>query len=474
MSAARLEGEGRDAVLALRRSRLRRVLDAARRTRLYRGSLSAEDASAGRLEAVAPVSKRAFLARVEDTLAAGDVSRAELERWIRDPALAGQLLHDRYLVAMTSGTTGQVGIFLNDLESWAQIRAITFARIFRGRLGVADLARSLRPERYRMAFVVASGGHYMTSLLARRVPRLGSLVVDANVLSIEMPVPAMVRLLNEHKPHLLHSYPTLLELLAHEQRRGALAIAPEIITAGSEPLTPTCRQALEEAFPMARLVETYAATECVPMATGCPYGALHVNEDACILEPVAEDGQPVAPGQRAERVLVTNLLNTAQPLVRYEVTDQIQLDAEPCGCGSPFGRLRVHGRSDDTFFLRDQSGAWQAHPPIPLELVFLAVPGLLQYQLVHESQNELRVCFVTEPEVAGQQVADVLDAQLRRYLADHGLQESVAFTLEEVAAIERSGESRKVRQILSRVDRPGAEVRSGLEVRERRRRPRVS
>lgn len=472
--AVRLEGAGRDAVDALQKARLQRVLEAARKTRLYGSSISADDARVGRLDAVAPVSKRSFLARVEDTVAAGDVTRAELDRWIRDRSKAGQLLNGRYLVAMTSGTSGQVGIFLNDLESWAETRAITFARIFRRRFGVTEVARMLKLERYRMAFIVASGGHYMTSLLAGRVPRLGSLAASTHVLSIEMPVPVIVRQLNEKNPHLLHSYPTLLELLAHEQRRGTLRIAPEIITAGSEPMTPTCRQALVEAFPEAQLVETYASTECVPMGTSCPYGSLHVNEDACLLEPVGEDGRPVPPGTRADRVFVTNLINTAQPLVRYELTDQLQLEAEPCGCGSPFGRVLVHGRSDDTFFLRDLDGAFQAHPPIPLEIVFLAVPGLLQYQLVHERQNELRVLFVTEPGVPGQQVAGVLDAQLWRYLADHGLDESVSFTLEEVEAIERNGESKKVRQILSHVERPSGEARSGLELRERRRRPRVS
>lgn len=474
LEAASVEGRGRKALDELRRARLVRVLEAARRTKLYGGALSAEDARAGRLDVIEPMTKAAFLERLEDTLPGGELDRAALERWIRDPSRAGQLFAGRYLVAMTSGTTGQVGIFLNDLESWARTRAVTFARIFRGKLAPAELLRTVRPERFRMSFIVAAGGHYMTSLLAGRVPPLGRLAVDAQVLSIEMPMTAMVRKLNEKPPHLVHSYPTLLELLAHEQKRGALRIRPEIITAGSEPLTPTCRQALLEAFPDARLVETYAATECVAMATGCPYGNVHVNEDACLLEPLDAEGRPVAPGERAERVLVTNLLNTAQPLVRYEMTDQLELDPEPCGCGSPFSRVRVHGRSDDTFYLEDKDGRWQAHPPIPLELVFLAVPGLLQYQLVHERQNELLVRFVKERGASAEEVERALRAELWRYLADHGLDESVRFILEPVDAILRDDESRKVRQILSRVPRPKAEATSGLALRERRRHPRVS
>ena len=49
------------------------------------------------------------------------------------------------------------------------------------------------------------------------------------------------------------------------------------------------------------------------MATACPLGHLHINEDACVLEPVDDDRRPVPYGQTASRVLVTNLLNVVQP-----------------------------------------------------------------------------------------------------------------------------------------------------------------
>jgi len=473
VEAMRVGRAGVDAVAGARQARVRMVLEAASRTRFYGPAISESALREGHLEDVLPTSKEAFLARLEETVTDGDVSREELEQWVRDPARVGQLLNDKYLVAMTSGTTGQVGIFLNDIDSWARTRGLMFARMFQERMRAGDVLRALRPQRMRMAFIVAAGGHYMTYLLARRVPRAGALMLDARVFSIEMPVPAMTRQLNAFAPQVLHTYPTLLELLAHEKRRGHLTIEPEMITCGSEPLSQSCRDALRQSFPNADVIETYASTECVPIASACRYGHLHVNEDACILEPIDDEGRPVAPGQRCERVLVTNLLNTAQPLLRYELTDQLEIDARPCDCGSAFSRVRVFGRTDDTFFLHDMSGAWQAHPPIPLELVFLQVPGLLQYQLVHERQNELRVFFVAEREAHGQQVAGVIDAQLSRYLGDHGLTASVSFSIEQVDRIERPAESRKIRQIKSLVTRPGGATQSAQQVRERRRRPRT-
>ena len=473
LAARRVEQAGRAAVTEVQRERLRGVLEAAQRTPLYGGRIPRSAITSARIDDITPVGKSEFLERLDETFPDGGLARRDLHAFIRDPRRVGELLSGRYLVAMTSGTTGQVGIFVNDLESWSTTRAITFARIFRDRLGPLDFVRFLAHRRYRMSFVVASGGHYMTYLLASRVPPLGRLVTDARVHSVELPVPVLVDELNAQRPHLLHTYPTILELLCLEIRTGRLRIDPDVITAGSEPLTASCRAAVAEAFPRAQLVETYAATECVPLATACRYGHLHVNEDACILEPIDADGAPVPSGTLGEKLWVTNLLNTVQPLVRYTLTDQVRLLDEPCPCGAPFRRIEVHGRTDDTFFLASEDGSFQAHPPIPLELVFLRIPGLLQYQLVHEAQNQLRVLFVAEPGVPGQQVAGVLDAQLSRYLADHGLFESVSYSLEEIDRIERHAESKKVRQILSRVPRPTSPAKSAHALRERRRVPRI-
>ncbi len=452
----------------VRQQRLRRVLAAASRTALYRPHISASGAAAGALDDVPPVTKQTFVERLADTITDAGLSERALLRFVRDEDRAGTLLNDEYLVAVTSGTTGQVGIFVNNLESWSMTRGLTFARIFQHALRKRDTLRSLVRGKTRMTFVVANRGHFMSALLAMRVPALGRLFVTPQVLSIDMPLGAIVDELNRTRPHLLHSYATVLELLAAEQRRGALRIAPDVITSGSEPLTLSCRAALLDAFPGAKLVETYAATECVPMATSCSHGHLHVNEDACILEPADADGHPVTKGGVSSTVLVTNLLNTAQPLVRYVLTDQLEFLDGQCECKSPFGRVRVHGRTDDTIFLRGGDDMWQAHPPIPFEILFLRVPGLLQYQLQHIRQNNLKVLFVTEKGGSASRVASFVDDKMGQYLREHGLYDEVTYTLEQVAEIPRQERGHKMRQIISHVPKPYAAYESAQRVRERR------
>jgi phenylacetate-coenzyme A ligase PaaK-like adenylate-forming protein len=280
--------------------------------------------------------------------------------------------------------------------------------------------------------------------------------METQVSSIDAPLSKIVAELNDYQPLLLHTYPTFLEVLCAEARRGALRIAPEIVTVGSEAVSQAVREAARRAFPRARFVETYACTECVAMATACPQGALHVNEDACILEPVDDELRPSPAGAFSHRVLLTNLLNTVQPLLRYELTDSVRLGARACTCGSPFATLEVQGRSDDTFYLLDAQGRAQVHAPIPIEVTFLGLAGLLQYQIVHEEQNRIRMCFVADRGAGAAEVARQLDERLSRYLQEHGLSQVVSYAIEEVDTIARHARSRKLRQITSRVGKPQA------------------
>jgi hypothetical protein len=57
-------------------------------------------------------------------------------------------------------------------------------------------------------------------------------------------------------------------------------------------------------------------------------------------------------------VLLTNLVNRAQPLLRYELTDSVTLAGGPNPLGLPYARIAsVDGRSDDVVALRERAPA---------------------------------------------------------------------------------------------------------------------
>ncbi|MCC7251336.1 MAG: phenylacetate--CoA ligase family protein, partial [Hyphomicrobium sp.] len=80
----------------------------------------------------------------------------------------------------------------------------------------------------------------------------------------------------------------------------------------------------------------------------------HVNADLAILEVVDADNRPVPPGTEGSKVLVTNLYNHVQPIIRYEVDDRVTMSTEPCSCGSPLPRIaRISGRTKDQLWIED-------------------------------------------------------------------------------------------------------------------------
>src|SRR5690606_36301633 len=154
--------------------------------------------------------------------------------------------------------------------------------------------------------------------------------------------------LEEFRPEYIHSYPTFLETLARRRLRGAGGtFEPALISVGSEKMTPIAEELIRRAFPRTVLVDHYGLTECLPLSTSCRLGRLHHNSDVSILEPVDAEGRPVPGGEFSDHILVTNLLNRTQPVIRYRVNDSVRFVPEPCPCGSPFPAIEVHSRKGD-------------------------------------------------------------------------------------------------------------------------------
>ncbi|MBN2361370.1 MAG: phenylacetate--CoA ligase family protein [Deltaproteobacteria bacterium] len=437
-----------------RRRLSRLVRHAAEHVPLYRSLYAGIDPDRFELTDLPPIDRDLMRRNFASTVADERIALDDVLTHLAQVGITGGQLRGRYLVASTSGTTGEVGYLLCQQRDWARQLGVLFARLLRGRLHPTNVLRFGPWRRYRMAYVVATGGPFITFLISRFDAPFAAIAADMRAFSIGANIDDNVRELNAFRPHHLHGYPTALELLAREQLAGRLRIEPEVVSLGSEPVTALARSVLTRAFRGADLRITYGTTECLPLANQCRAGRLHINEDACIVEPIDRNGVAVAPGTTSDHVLITNLLNTGQPLVRYRLDDQIVVDKDRCPCGSALHSLQVIGRTDDVIYLRRGDGSFVALPPIPFELVFLNVHGLKQYQLVHRQQNELHIRFVTEPEADAGAIDRDLVRAFSEFLRERGLGHEVLIHCEQVDRIARDPTTQKIRQIQSLVAVP--------------------
>jgi phenylacetate-CoA ligase len=106
-------------------------------------------------------------------------------------------------------------------------------------------------------------------------------------------------------------------------------------------------------------IDFYGTIEALILAAGCQgQTGMDILEDLVVLEVVDEYNQPVPPGVPGHKVLLTNLVNRAQPLLRYELTDSVTLAGGPNPLGLPYARIAaVDSRSDDVITLPGRAEA---------------------------------------------------------------------------------------------------------------------
>jgi phenylacetate-coenzyme A ligase PaaK-like adenylate-forming protein len=227
----------------------------------------------------------------------------------------------------------------------------------------------------------------------------------------------------------------VIRLLALEAMAGRLTITPTWVSVAGEVCTPPVREAVREAWGL-ELSEFWGCSEGT-YAFPCGVGeGMHVADDLVILEPVDAEGRVVPFGQPADRVLLTNLYNRDQPLIRYDLVDAVTITDEPCPCGCTHRRITdVRARLDGV--LETPGGA--AVPRRDLELTLLSAPGMGDF-FVEPTARGVDVSVVTD----GSCDRERLRGELAAVLAAHGVT-SPDVHVREVGAPERLW-SGKVRQ----------------------------
>ena len=362
-----------------------------------------------------PTSKSSLMARFDDWATDREITLERAKQFTEDPALVGVPFLGRYTLVTTSGTTGTRGIFVHDEDSLRVVNAM-MARTLSAWLGAGDLLR-LFARGGRMSLVMATDGHFASAVAAAKLSRRGGRRFQ--VLSAATPIPELVARLNAFQPTLLAPYASVAALLATEAEAGRLDISPVLLALSAEGLPASEYDRISRAFG-ARVGNSYASSEVPFLSFGCRDGWLHVNADWVLLEPVDRDLQPVRSGEASATVLVSNLANRVQPVLRYDLGDSVTLRPDPCPCGSPLPAIRVRGRAADVLVFRTMGGQNVEIPPLAFTLLLENLPGLDQFQIIQTAPAEIAVRLRIS-EGAGQDVAQVARAKLRELFASRSL-----------------------------------------------------
>jgi phenylacetate-CoA ligase len=361
------------------------------------------------LDRLPVLDKATVMDRFDDVVTDRRLTLAAVEAHL-DGLAGDELLLDRYRAMATGGSTGRKGVFVADRAEWRQY----LAGFFRWNHYVGQRPRL---PRRRIASIAAARPLHMTYRMAANVD-----VGLYRVLRLEATAPpaVMVEALNQHQPEFLYAYGSVLGLLAAEQLEGRLRIGPAAIASSGETHTDELRDAIRSAWGTSTF-ELYAMTEAGILGSHCErHTGVHLFEDQAIVEVVDERNRPVPPGQVGHKLLVTNLVTRAQPLLRYEVSDMVAVAAERCGCGRPFRLLAgIEGRNDDILYFPAAAGGTTAVHPLALRSALAAIPGLAQYKVVHDTDG-LHVRVALRPGAGPAETVRLVSARLTDRLTSQG------------------------------------------------------
>ncbi|MFZ5870007.1 MAG: phenylacetate--CoA ligase family protein [Actinomycetota bacterium] len=331
----------REELLAHQRRELGRLRDfACARSpfyqRLHRGLERAP------LEELPVVTKADLMGSFDQVSTDPAVRLADLQQYL---AVAGdeEVFAGRYSVSATSGSSGLRSVIPSNRQEWATVIA-SYARANEWSGIRAGLRRPTR-----LAVVSSTTVWHQSSRVATTVR---SRFVDSERLDAGTPLPRLADRLNEIQPEVLVAYASMLRALAGEQMEGRLRIAPRAVSSSSEVLTSQVRDMVMRAWGVPPF-DVYAATETGGIAAECDrHLGMHLFEDLVIPEVVDSHYRPVPDGQPGDRLLVTVLFSRTLPLIRYEMTDRVEVATHRCTCGRPFRLLAgVEGRTDDVLEL---------------------------------------------------------------------------------------------------------------------------
>ena len=403
-------------------TRLAALLEATLRgSSLYRSLWPAGTTARTPLPQLPPVQRKQLMADFAGWVTDPQLELSALRQFTADPTRIAQPWLGRYMVWESSGTSGQPGVFVQDLQAMAVNDALEALR--RSPPPKPLLSSWFDPMGLgeRTAFIGAIDGHFASTVSVRRLCAINPwLARSTRSFSLLDPLPELVEALNAFNPTAIATYPTAAALLADEAARGALRIRPHAIWTGGEYLAPGVRAHITKHLGGA-VRNSYGASEFLAMGWECAHGQLHVNADWVILEPVDEHFRPVPVGQPSSSVLLTNLANHVQPLVRYDLGDQVSLHSERCSCGSPLPVLKVQGRHDEPLVMAGRrKGKSVTLLPLALSTVLEDNAGVFDFYLLQIDASTLELHLPLEGET-GQQALARCSAELHAFASTMGL-----------------------------------------------------
>jgi putative adenylate-forming enzyme len=295
-------------------------------------------------------------------------------------------------VGLSTGTSGNRAIFIASEDDRARWVA-----------AVLDRVTGISLKKRKVAFFLRANSNLYSSVESR--------LLQFHFFDLLAPLKKNLQKLNLLQPDLLVAQPSMLVEIAKSMEAGSLTLAPKKVISVAEVLSPEDNRYLAKVFKQP-VHQVYQCTEGF-LAYTCRFATLHFNEDFIRVEK-----KYIEHGGGRFHPLVTDLLRTAQPVIRYEL-DDIIVEKESCPCGSKMMGIEcIEGRSDDILVFKNPDGEeLKIFPDFFRKAIITSSTSISDYVLTQKTSSSLEL-FVQSDEPGAYEGAV---ASLQRLIESYGI-----------------------------------------------------
>ena len=267
-------------------------------------------------------------------------------------------------IGLSTGTSGNQSLFLigeNERAKWVAY--------------ILDRVINLSYKSQKIAFFLRANNQLYESS--------NSKLLQFNFFDIYKDFNIHIKRLNKLNPDILIAQPSVLRLICEKINDGMLTISPKKIISIAEVLTEEDKKYFKSVFSV-KIEQVYQSAEGF-LAFTCKEGFLHFNEDFLIVEK-----KYINKEKTKFHPIITDLIRTHQPIVRYELNDIITLK-DNCKCGNNFQAItKIEGRSDDIFKFKNQEHKEAIiFPDIFRRRIVMSDSRINDYQIIQKKENHL-------------------------------------------------------------------------------------
>lgn len=318
-------------------------------------------------------------------------------------------------IGLSTGTSGKRGIFLVSEDERAKWVALVMKRVIQPKLF----------QKQKVAFFLRANSNLYASVQ--------SSLFEFRYFDLFKPLPELVAELAAYQPDILASQPSLLVDLAQAQRENRLSIAPKQVISFAEVLHEADKRRIEATFRVP-ITEVYQCTEGF-LGVTCPHGTMHLNEDFIHFDQEWIDETHFFP-------IVTDFSRSSQPVVKYKLSDVLEVKKTPCACGDlRLAIERIVGRDDDVLILK----GIRVYPDLVARRIAQTTDDFSQYRIVQTAENQLTLgiaCDAADFEALKTRFITTLDA----LFASFGI-EGVQYQVENRVEQEAGTKMRKIKRV---------------------------